>query len=83
MCGIDADISAELERDLAEWGRENGYRGWDHDGGATWQPPTPDREDWALRVDWVRRGKDLADRLQRELGEGYEVVYDERIPTDR
>ena len=79
-------ISDSLRADLQAWSDEWTDVMWG-DGGPdspTWKPPPDDH-----RVRWEAHGRELATRVQREAGEGYEVgIYDEQTgdvdwPSDR
>jgi hypothetical protein len=72
---IEIEISPSLRGELKAWSDEWTAICWGERGPDMPDAPVPTREQYRR---WWRRGRALAERLQAEVGEDFEVVYGHR-----
>jgi CspA family cold shock protein len=76
---IEVEIGDELRRDLMQWADEWTRIVWGEYGPDDPRTPEPSAEQY--REFWSK-GRTLADRLQVELGDGFEVVFAHDPPAE-
>lgn len=78
---IELEISEALQADLVAWGDEWSAAAWGRHGPDV--DPDPERDAWFAGRQhdaWLTAGRALADRLQEELGDAFEVRFMPQVP---